>query len=82
MFAYFEPEVIAEIRNAKSHISISFDGWGLKHEKLSVIRVVVHFINERYENVTQLIGLPELSGYRKTGVGKYLYIPFYQTDVY
>jgi hypothetical protein len=80
MFAYFEPEVIEEIRNAKSRISISFDGWGSKHEKLSVVGVVVHFINERYENVTRLIGLPELPGHGKTGVGKYLYVPLQQTN--
>jgi hypothetical protein len=68
LFAYFEPIIICEIANARSKISITFDGWGSKHEKLSVIRVVIYFINEYYKNVTRLIGLPELPGYRKAGV--------------
>ena len=69
MFKHFEPQVIEEIRTAKSRISISFDGWGSKREKLSVVGVVVHFINNKDENVTRLIGLPELPGHGKTGVG-------------
>ena len=69
LFAHFEPVVIREIANARSKISITFDGWGSKHEKLSVVGVVVHFINEHYKNVTRLIGLPELPGHRKAGVG-------------
>jgi hypothetical protein len=70
MFDYFEPEVIEEIQGAKSKIHISFDGWGSKHEKISVIGVVVHFINSKYEAVTRLIGLPELPDHSKTGVCK------------
>jgi hypothetical protein len=45
-----------------------------------VVGVIVHFINEGYENVTRLIGLPELPGHGKTGVGKYLYVPLQQTN--
>ena len=70
MFVYFEPEVIEEIKNAKSRISISFDGWGSKHEKISVLGCVVHFLNSKYEAVTRLIGLPELPGHAKDGVCK------------
>ena len=69
LFEHFEPVVIQEIANARSKVSVTFDGWGSKHEKLSVIGVVVHFINENYENVTRLIGLPELPGHGKAGVG-------------
>jgi hypothetical protein len=69
LFEHFEPVIIREIANTRSKISISFDGWGSKHEKISVVGVVVHFINEYYENVTRLIGLPELLGYRKASVG-------------
>jgi hypothetical protein len=69
LFDHFEPVVIREIANARSKTSITFDGWGSKHEKISVVGVVVHFINEHYENVTRLIGLPELPGHRKAGVG-------------
>ena len=70
MFNYFEPEVILEIAKARSKIHISFDGWASKHEKISVIGVVVHFINANYECVTRLIGLPELPGHSNRGVGE------------
>jgi hypothetical protein len=76
MFKYFEPEVIKEVRNAKSRISISFDGWGSKHERLSVIGVVVYFINDKYEAVSRLIGLLELPGHRKSGVGESFFYYF------
>ena len=68
LFAHFESIIICEIANARSKISITFDGWGSKHEKLSVIGVIVHFINEYYKNVIYLIGLPELPGYGKASV--------------
>jgi hypothetical protein len=71
MHTYFEPFIIEEIATAKSRISISFDGWGSKHEKISLLGVVVHFINSKYENVTRLIGLPELPNHGKSGVGTY-----------
>jgi hypothetical protein len=32
---------------------------------------VTHFINEKHENVTRLIGLPELPEHRKTGIGRF-----------
>jgi len=69
MFQYFEPEVIAEVQTAQSRISITFDGWGSKRDKISVVAVVLHFINEREELVTRLAGLPELPGHGKTGIG-------------
>jgi len=71
MFEYFELEIIEEIRISKSKVSISFDRWGSKCEKLSVISVVIHIINAKGENVTCLIRLPELPRYSKTGVSKY-----------
>jgi hypothetical protein len=70
MFEYFEPEIQEEIKTAKSKIHVSFDGWGSKHEKLSVVGVVVHFINKQGDMVTRLIGLPELPNHGKAGVGK------------
>jgi hypothetical protein len=70
MFAHFEPEIIKKVTKAWSCIYISFNGWGLKHEKISVVRVVLHFINNKYENVTCLIGLPELLRHGKSGVDK------------
>jgi hypothetical protein len=49
---------------------VSFDGWGSKHEKISVLSVVTHFINKKHKNVIRLLGLPKLSKYRKTGIGR------------
>lgn len=77
MFIHFEPKVVEEIQNAKSKISISFDGWGSKREKLSVVGVVIHFINDKYEAVSRLIGLPELPGHRKSGVGESFFYYYY-----
>jgi hypothetical protein len=71
IFVYFEPKIIEEIRTAKSRITISFDGWGLKRKRLSVVGVVVHFINAKNQNVTRLIGLPMLPGHRKSSVSMY-----------
>jgi len=66
---WFKPEIIGEIQAAKSYISISFDGWGSKKEKISLLGVVVHFTNSKCEAVTRLIGLPELPDHSKTGFG-------------
>jgi hypothetical protein len=53
-----------------------FDGWGLKREKLSVVSVIVHFINNKYKAISRLISLPELLGHRKLGVGKLFFYYF------
>lgn len=74
MITYFEPQVIEEIETARSRISISFDGWGSKYKKISVLGVAVHFINYKYKNVTRLIGQPELPSHGKTGKGMKLFI--------
>jgi hypothetical protein len=77
MFIYFEPKVVEEIQNAKSKILILFNGWGSKRKKLSVIGVVVHFINNKYEAVLRLIGLPKLLGHRKSGVSELFFYYYY-----
>ena len=51
---------------------MSFDNWGSKYEKLSVLGIVIHFINQSYDNVTCLIALLELLDYSKTGVCIYI----------
>jgi hypothetical protein len=71
IFEYFEPEIKEEIRTALSKIHVSFDSWGSKHEKLSVVGIVIHFINNKGDMVTRLLGLPELPNHRKAGVGKW-----------
>jgi hypothetical protein len=45
---------------------VSFNRWGLKHKKISVLGIMTHFINKKHKNVTRLIGLPELPEHRKT----------------
>ena len=70
IFLHFELQIIKEIRNAKLHIFISFDGWGSKLEKLSVLSILAHFIWDKYEAVTCLIILPELPNRGKSGVSR------------
>jgi hypothetical protein len=79
MFVYFKPKIIKEIRTAKLRITISFDGWGLKRKRLSVVGVVIHFINTKNQNVTHLIGLLTLPSYRKSSVSMYnpLFLLYY-----
>ena len=68
---YFKPFIIKEIITTKSRISISFNRQGLKHKKISLLGVVVYFINSKYENVTCLISLLELLNHGKGGVSTY-----------
>ena len=76
MFVYFEPMVIKEVYNVKSKVLILFNGWGLKREKLSVISIIVHFINNKYKAVLRLIGLSKLLGHRKSGIDKLFFYYF------
>ena len=64
--------MIKEIRRAKSRITVTFDGWGSKREKISVLSVIVHFINDKYKAVTRLIRLLILPKHGKTGVGTHI----------
>jgi hypothetical protein len=80
MFYHFEPEIKEEIKIAKSRIHYTFDSWGSKHEKISVLGVVIHMVNCKGENVTRLIGLPELPNYRKRSVGKSRFLLLLQID--
>jgi hypothetical protein len=76
MFKYFKPEVIEEVHNTKSRILISFNRWGLKRKRLSVISVIIYFINDKYEVILRLIGLPTLPGHGKTGVSELFFYYF------
>ena len=80
MHSYFEPTIIQEIREARSKISISFDGWGSKHEKISLVGVVAHFVNSKGLVVNRLIGMPELPGHGKSGKGTYLLLENHQNS--
>ena len=68
--------MIKEVYNAKSKVSISFNRWGLKRKKLSVISIIIHFINNKYEAISCLIGLSKLPGHRKSGIGKSFFYYF------
>jgi hypothetical protein len=57
-------------------ILISFNGWGLKRKKLSVISIVIYFINNKYKAILRLIGLPKLPRHRKLGVSKLFFYYF------
>jgi hypothetical protein len=84
MFKHFKPEVIKEVYNTKLRVLILFNKWGLKRERLSVISVVIHFINNKYKAILRLIGLPKLLKHRKTGVGKLFFYYFkcsYNTSI-
>ncbi|KAH8757440.1 hypothetical protein F5882DRAFT_444448 [Hyaloscypha sp. PMI_1271] len=41
---------------------------GLKHEKISVLGIIIYIVNYKGENITRLIRLLELPNYRKRGV--------------
>jgi hypothetical protein len=79
MFVYFKPKIIKEICTAKLRITISFDSWGLKRKRLSVVGIIIHFINTKNQNVIRLIGLPTLPSYRKSSVNMYnpLFLLYY-----
>ena len=64
--------IIVEIHTVRSRIHVLFDGWDSKHEKISILGVVVHFINQSYDNITRLIALSELPNHSKTGVSIYI----------
>jgi hypothetical protein len=50
---------------------MSFDGWGSKYKKISVLSVVTYFINKKHKNVTRLIGLSKLPKHRKIGISRF-----------
>ena len=74
MFLSFEPYLIEEIKNARSRIYITFNSWGSKHKKLSILGIVIHFINTQGKAITRLLGLLELPGHRKKGTGKWYFL--------
>jgi hypothetical protein len=80
MFYHFESEIKEEIKTAKSRIYCTFDGWGSKHEKISILGIVIHIVNCKGENVIRLIGLPELPNHRKRGIGKSRFLLLLQID--
>ncbi len=59
-----------EVYIAKLRIYISFNKWGLKYEKLSILGVIIHFINLKYKAVTRLISFLELPRHSKTSISK------------
>ena len=64
--------IIEEIHTTRLRIHISFDSWSSKHKKISILGIVIHFINKYYNNITYLIALLELSKHSKTSINKYI----------
>ena len=73
IFKYFEPELIVEVATTKLKISFSFNGWGNKRNKISVVALVLYFINSKGQIVTRLASLLELLNHGKTGISTYNY---------
>jgi hypothetical protein len=48
----------------------------LKHKKLSIISVIIHFINNKYKAILYLIGLLTLLKRRKLNISKLLFYYF------
>jgi hypothetical protein len=70
MFYYFKPEIKEEIKTVKSRIYCTFNSWGSKYKKISILGVIIYIVNCKGENIIRLIRLPELPNYRKCGISK------------
>jgi hypothetical protein len=81
MFYYFESEIKKEIRITKLQIYYTFNSWGLKYEKISIISIIIYIINYKGENIIYLIGLPELSNYRKCNISKFFFFYYIYTTI-
>jgi hypothetical protein len=82
MFYHFESEIKEEIKTAKSRIYYTFNGWGSKYKKISILSIVIYIVNCKGENVIRLIGLPELSNHRKRSISKSRFLLLLQIDFY
>ena len=45
-------------------------------EKISIIGIIVYFVNQSNQAVTRLITLPSLLGYKKTGISTISFVSF------
>jgi hypothetical protein len=71
IYIYFELTIKEEIKQVRLKILISFDGWGLKHKKISLVGVVAYFIDFKGHAVSRLLGMPELPGHSKARKSTY-----------
>jgi hypothetical protein len=51
-----------ELRSARTNINLSFDLWTSPGRRLSLLGVVAHYLNDRYEPRAILLALPRISG--------------------
>jgi hypothetical protein len=49
----------------------------LKYKKINILNIIVYFINDKYEIVICLIGLPEFPNYGKIGINQYIILYFF-----
>jgi hypothetical protein len=62
LYAYMQPQVINELRNAASKIHISFDGWTTKGGKRGFFGIVAHYATANGDVKDVAIDLPHLAG--------------------
>jgi hypothetical protein len=79
MFYYFESEIKKEIRIVKLQIYYTFNGWESKYKKISIIGIIIYIVNYKEENIIYLIGLLELSNYRKYSISKFIFFYYIYT---
>jgi hypothetical protein len=56
------PVVESEVRSASSKINLSFDLWTSLNRQLSMLGVVAHYLNKRFEPRALLLALPQIVG--------------------
>jgi hypothetical protein len=56
------PAVESELRSASTKINLSFDLWTSPNRRLSLLGVVAHYLDQRFEPRALLLALPRMSG--------------------
>ena len=51
---------------------MSFNKQGFKYKKISILNIIIYFINRNYKNIIRFINLLKLFEYKKTGINKYI----------
>jgi hypothetical protein len=61
-YEYALPAVELELSSASSKINLSFDLWTSPNRRLSLLGVVAHYLDKRFEPRALLLALPRMSG--------------------
>jgi hypothetical protein len=57
-----QKHVELELQSAFSRVNLSFDLWTSPSRRLSLLSVVAHYLNDKYEPCTVLLALPRITG--------------------